>query len=191
QKEFAGMMGVEDAAVSRWERGRLHPSPKVWSRIREIALRSATPLDEDVVQASHVYKYVVALNDLTHPTVVSKGVAEALARVGIKPAELTGSWWAQGAQASPYYDVSAIHALEIVEANKGWLNGSIAYAEAHAFSTRLHKWLNMMVAPLPDRYSALIEAVEDSNGDKGGFWVRFIDIRELVVPKRSSLHGRS
>ena len=89
-----------------------------------------------------------------------------------------------GAQASPYYDVSAIHALKMVEANKDWLNGSIAYAEAHAFSTRLHKWLNIMVAPLPDKYSALIEAVEDSNGDKGGFWVRFIDIRELVVQKR-------
>ncbi len=85
-------------------------------------------------------------------------------RVGIKPAELTGDWWAQGANTSPYHDVSAIHALKMVEANKGWLDGSIAYAEAHAFATRLHKWLNIIVAPLPDRYSALIEAIEDSNG---------------------------
>jgi len=118
QRQFAETMGVEDATVSRWERGKLHPSPKLWSRIREIALRSATPFANEVIKASKVYKFVAAMDHLTHPTVVSSGAVEALARVGIKPAGITGAWWAQGARTSPYYDSSAIHALEVVQANK-------------------------------------------------------------------------
>jgi len=38
-----------------------------------------------------------------------------------------------------------------------------------------------MVAPLPDSHSALIEAVEDPNGEAGGFWVHFTDVRDAVA----------
>jgi hypothetical protein len=181
QSEFAEMMGVEDATVSRWERGKLCPSPKLWARIREIALRSATPHSDELIQVSHAYKFVVRMNDLTNPTVVSQGVAEALAKVGLKPAELTGPWWSEAAHASPHYDISAVRALTIIETDNGWLSGEIAYAEAHAFSTSLGLWLNLMVAPLPDRYSALIEAVQAIRGEEGGFWTRIIPIGDVVA----------
>ncbi|MGA7325079.1 MAG: hypothetical protein WBX25_11480 [Rhodomicrobium sp.] len=72
----------------------------------------------------------------------------------------------------------------MIEAEKGWLDGSIAFAEAHAFSTRLHKWLILVVAPLCDRYSALIEAAEDPKGEAGGFWVRFTHVDEIVIPEK-------
>ena len=93
QAEFAEMFEVEDATVSRWERGKLHPSAKVWPRIREIALRSAIPLSDEMVREAHVYKFIVPMNDLTHPAVVSKGAVEALARAGIKRTDLTAAWW--------------------------------------------------------------------------------------------------
>jgi transcriptional regulator with XRE-family HTH domain len=179
QGEFAGMMGVEDATVSRWERGRLYPSPKLWSRIREIALRAATPHSDELIRASYAYKLVVRMDDLTTPTVVSEGVAEALAKVHLTPADLAGSSWSELAHASSHYDISLFRALKIIGADKRWLSGEIAYAEAHAFSAKTGEWFNLMVAPLPDRYQALIEAVRAVHGK--GFWTRLVPIGDLVA----------
>jgi hypothetical protein len=186
QSEFAELMGVEDATVSRWERGKLYPSPKLWLRIREIALRSATPHSDELIRASYVYKLVVCMNDLTSPTVVSRGVSEALARVGLKDADLAGPCWSELAHSSPFYDISVFRALKIIGADNGWLSGEIAYAEAHTFSTKTGEWLNMMVAPLPDRYEALIEAVPAIQGVGAGFWTRLFHVGDVVADDRSS-----
>ncbi|HWT77345.1 MAG TPA: hypothetical protein VN648_00865, partial [Candidatus Methylomirabilis sp.] len=163
--------------------GKLHPSVKVWPRIREIAFRSAIPLSDEVVREAYVYKFIVWMNDLTHPTVVSKGAVAALAKAGIKPAELTDGWWADFAHRHPHYEISAIRGLEIIQADKGWLTGEIAYADIHALSTGLNCWLNVIAAPLPDRNSALIEAVEAMRGEVGGFWVRLVSVSDLVAPQ--------
>src|SRR5262249_51006921 len=149
QAEFAEMFEVEDATVSRWERGKLHPSAKVWPRIREIALRSGIPLSDEVVREAYVYKFIVPMNDLTRPAVVSKGAVEALAKAGIKRADLTATWWSDFAHGHPQYEISAIRGLETLQADKRWLTGEIAYADIHAFSTGLNRWLNIIVAPLP------------------------------------------
>jgi transcriptional regulator with XRE-family HTH domain len=183
QAEFAEMFEVEDATVSRWERGKLHPSAKVWPRIREIALRSAIPLSDEVVREAHVYKFIVAMNDLTRPSVVSKGAVEALVKAGIKRTDLTASWWSDFAHRHPHYEISTVRGLETVQADKRWLMGEIAFADIHAFSTGLNRWLNVIVAPLPDRNSALIEAVESLGGEEGGFRVHLVHVNDLIPPK--------
>ncbi len=63
QSEFAELFEVDDGTVSRWERGKLHPAPKVWKAIRKIALNSS--FGDELVEASPVCKYVVRMHDLT------------------------------------------------------------------------------------------------------------------------------
>lgn len=180
QKQFAEMFGVEDATVSRWERGKLKPNPKVWKRIREIALRAATSLDHDVLKRSPVYKFVAWMNDLTCPVVVSRGISLAMIKVGIMPHELTGSWWAEVARNSPFYDISIVHALEEIQDDRAWLAGDIAFAEAHAYAIKLRTWVNLMVAPLPDNNTALIEGAEAGMNSGTGYWVRLVRVGEMV-----------
>ena len=55
QAEFAGLFGVDDGTVSRWERGKLHPASKVWRRIRNITLKEDSLRDEALVRASPVW----------------------------------------------------------------------------------------------------------------------------------------
>ncbi|MGA7323018.1 MAG: helix-turn-helix transcriptional regulator [Rhodomicrobium sp.] len=186
QTQFAEMFGVEDTTVSRWERGKLKPNPKVWKRIREIALRAATPLDAEVIRRSHVYKFIAWMNNLTEPKVVSRGIAIAMMKVGIMPHELTGAWWAAEAHKSPQYPISVFHALEEIQADKGWLQGQIAFAEAHAYSLKLRKWMHIMVAPLPDSSTALIEGAEDTDHNHvgTGYWVRLVRVGDVVLLRR-------
>jgi transcriptional regulator with XRE-family HTH domain len=79
QAEFAELFEVDDGTVSRWERGKLRPAPKVWKRIREITLREDSLRDEALVRASPVYKYLVDIKRLTKPMVASRGISEATA----------------------------------------------------------------------------------------------------------------
>jgi hypothetical protein len=130
------------------------------------------------------------MNDLTNPIVVSKGVSEALAKVGLTSADLTGPCWSQLAHASPDYEISVFRALKIIEADKRWLSGEIAYAETHAFSPETGEWLNLMVAPLPDRYEALIEAVQVDLEEEGRFWTRLVPIGDVVASEPSSPNSK-
>jgi hypothetical protein len=48
QAEFAELFEVDDGTVSRCERGKLQPAPKVWKRNREITLKEDSLRDEAV-----------------------------------------------------------------------------------------------------------------------------------------------
>src|SRR5262249_51768692 len=82
QAEFAQLFGVDDGTVSRWERGKLHPAPKIWQRIRDVVLKANSALDAGVVRASPVYKCIVNMQDLTKLVVFSKGMMEAIKAAG-------------------------------------------------------------------------------------------------------------
>ncbi|MGO9475027.1 MAG: helix-turn-helix domain-containing protein [Rhodomicrobium sp.] len=173
QAAFATHFGVDEATVSGWENGKARPSPKEWSWIHETVFRSSDIVSE-AVRAARTHKCVVSLNDLTCPTLISRGVEDALGRVGIESNDLTGPFLANLVRSSPHYDISGVKALSIIQANQSWIMGEVIYAEAHCFSPILRTWLDCVIAPLPGRRAALIEAAQSSQGEKGGFWVRFV-----------------
>jgi transcriptional regulator with XRE-family HTH domain len=185
QAAFAEMFGVDTSTVSRWERGLAKPSAQVMRRIREIVLRSQSLYSEALIQASHVYKYVVPVNDLTHPCLLSQGVLKALARAGVMRTQLKGDWWHDMAKKSQTYEISVVRALKIIEADEAWRSGNIAYAEAHCLAPKLLFWVNLMVAPLPERHLAIIETMKDPEGEADGFWVRLHPVEELVEAQKS------
>jgi hypothetical protein len=170
---FAAHFGVDEATVSEWEKGETRPSPKEWSWIHETVFRSSDIVSE-AVRSSRTYKCVACLDDLTRPTLLSRGVEEALARVGIASKDLTGPFLANLVRSSPHYHISGLNALTTIQASQSWLLGEVLYAEAHCFSPLLRMWLDCVIAPLPGRRAALIEAAPSTRGEKGGFWVRFV-----------------
>jgi hypothetical protein len=170
---FATHFGVDEATVSGWENGKARPSPKEWSWIHETVFHSSDIVSE-AVRAARTYKCVVSLNDLTSPVLISRGVEDALARVGIESKDLTGPFLPNLVRSSSHYEISGVKALSLIQANQSWIMGEVIYAEAHCFSPLLRMWLDCVIAPLPGRQAALIEAAPSSQGEKGGFWVRFI-----------------
>lgn len=170
---FATHFGVDEATVSGWENGKARPGPKEWSWIHEAVFRSSDIVSE-AVRGARTYKGVVSLNNLTCPALVSRGVEDALAKVGIRSNDLTGPFLANLVRSSPHYDISLVKALSIIQANQSWIVGEVIYAEAHCFSPILRTWLDCVIARLPGMEAALIEAAPSSQGEKGGFWVRFI-----------------
>jgi hypothetical protein len=174
KEEFGKRFGVDEVTVSRWEKGKACPSPKNWSWIRGSLSRSSNLLAE-AVRASPTYKCVVSLDDLTSPTVISKGMEDALAKIGIERKDLTGPFLAILARSSRQYEISGIKALSMVQSNQSWIRGEVIYAEAHCYSPAFKTWLDCIMAPLPGEHAALIEAVPSSRGEKGGFWVRFVN----------------
>lgn len=140
EAEFAKRFGVDEATVRGWEKGQACPSPKNWSWIRGSLSRSSNILSE-AVRSSHSYKCVVSLNDLTSPIIVSKGMEEALARIGIEREDLTGQFLAILARSSPQYEISGIKALSMVQSNQSWIRGEVIYAEAHCYSPAFKTWL--------------------------------------------------
>jgi transcriptional regulator with XRE-family HTH domain len=170
--EFAGLYGVIEEAVAQWERGLAHPAPQVWARIRSITLSASSLLDEELVKASPLCKFIVEMEDLTQPIVASKGFKEALDAVGASEGENHSFDLGEYARKSPSYEVSGLRALEHVQSDPGWLSGDIVYGEAHCVAVPLGGvWVDAMIAPLPDRSAALIEFVPSRRGAEGGFWV--------------------
>ncbi len=117
QSEFAGLYGVDEVTVSRWERGLAHPNPEIWARLRDLTLKASSSLDEDLVKASPIYKYLADMKDLTHPIVASKGIIEALKAVGVMRPEDKPLDIAELAHKSPNYEVTGVRALEIIQAD--------------------------------------------------------------------------
>ena len=120
QAEFAELFEVDDGTVSRWERGKLHPTPKVWQRIRDITLKEDSLRDEALVRASPVYKYLVDMKRLTKPIVASRGISEALEMVGALRVKDRPFGIANFARKSPQYKVSGTRALETIQASPEW-----------------------------------------------------------------------
>ena len=115
------------------------------------------------------------MDNLHQTLVVSKGAIASLTKMGIPYEDMSSEqMFTEQALASPDYEVSAYHALDLIESYQGWLTGEVLYAEAHCIATRLNAWIDMVVAPIPDRFSALIEAVPSYCGNAGGFWINLI-----------------
>jgi hypothetical protein len=181
QEAFAEMFGVDVSTVSRWERGKLRPSAKALTRMREIVLRSQSILSEEAVEASHVYKYVLWVNHLTKPILLSKGITEALEKIGVSPSQVTTGKWNEYVHGDPKYSISVVHALETIQGNKGWLSGHVAYAEARCWSIMTKRWVHVMVAPLPDERTAIMEAVEARDQQDHSTWVRVVPVHDLIA----------
>lgn len=175
---FATHFGVDEATISGWESGWARPSPKEWSWIHETVFRSSNLLSE-AVKTARTLKCVVSLANLTCPILVSRGIEEALARIGIEPKDLTGPFFANLARSSPHYDISGIKALSIIQTDQSWIRGEVLFAEAHCYSPAFKTWLDGVMAPLPERRAALVEAAPSSQGEQGGFWVRFVKRGEV------------
>jgi transcriptional regulator with XRE-family HTH domain len=173
QAHFAEQFGVDPATVSRWERGRLNPSPLVWRKISDINTKHGSLLGDAAIQASPVLKYLVNMENLNDILMISKGAARSLAQLGYTPEDMYDTvLLSSDAHASPHYGHSSYLALDKISKDPRWRNGEVVYAEAHSFSMRLDIWIDLMVAPLPDRFAALIEAVPSHVGTRGGFWVQ-------------------
>jgi transcriptional regulator with XRE-family HTH domain len=184
QSEFASLYGVDEVTVSRWERGLAHPNPEIWARLRDLTLKASSSLDEDLVKASPIYKYLADMKDLTHPIVASKGVIEAMKAVGVMRPEDKPLDIAELAHKSPNYEVTGVRALEIIQADPEWLRGDIVYAEAHCIAVGLGGiWIDTMVAPLPDHLVALIEFTPSRRGAAEGFRVHLVRLQDMPFHK--------
>jgi transcriptional regulator with XRE-family HTH domain len=175
QSQFAEQFEVDDGTVSRWERGRLRPSPAIVAQLREIVLRLGFVAGKELIRASPILKCVSPIDDLTHPCVISKGARAALKRAGIPDHDL--STHIKEVQLGTSAGLSGAHALDVIQDDPAWVNRRAVYAEAHCFAILLGAWVDVMVIPLPDEPLALIEFVLSS--PQGGFRVRVVRFEDL------------
>jgi transcriptional regulator with XRE-family HTH domain len=181
--QLAELYGVDEGTVYQWELGVLHPKPEIWARLRDLTLKASSALDEDLVKASPLYKYLVDMKDLTNAIVASKGIAEVLEAVGCLETDDKPVDFVELARRSPNYEISGLRALEIIQVDPGWLGGDIVYAELHCMSTALGVWIDGMIAPLPDRLEALIEFTQSRRGAAEGFQVNLVRLQDLPFHK--------
>ena len=178
QSQFAEQFEVDDGTVSRWERGKLRPSPAIIAHLREIVLRSSFVAGKELIRASPILKFVSPIDDLKHPCVISKGIRAALKRAGVPDYELSTPLVVQPETSS---ELSAAHALDTIQADPAWVSKRAVYAEAHCIAPRLGAWVEGMVIPLPDEPLALIEFMHSS--PQGGFWARVVRFEDVTRPK--------
>ena len=111
QSQFAEQFEVDDGTVSRWERGKLRPSPAIIAQLREIVLRLGFVAGKELIRASPILKCVSPIDDLKHPCVISKGIRVALKRAGIPDHDL--STHIKEVQVGTSAELSGAHALDI------------------------------------------------------------------------------
>jgi len=179
QSQFAEQFEVDDGTVSRWERGRLRPSPAIVAQLREIVLRLGFVAGKELIRASPILKCVSPIDDLKHPCVISKGTRVALKRAGIPDHDL--STHIKEVQLGTSAGLSGAHALDVIQDDPAWVNRRAVYAEAHCFAVLLGAWVDVMVIPLPDEPLALIEFILSS--PQGGFWVRVVRFEDLPTSR--------
>jgi transcriptional regulator with XRE-family HTH domain len=178
QSRFAEHFEVDDGTVSRWERGKLRPAPAIVAQLREIVLRLSFVAGKELIRASPILKFVSPIDDLKHPCVISKGIRLALKRAGIPDHDLSTPMEVQ-AGTSP--ELSAAHALDMIQSDPAWVNKRAAYAEAHCIAPRFGAWVDGMVIPFPDEPLALIEFILSSA--EGGFKVGVVRFENLLSRK--------
>jgi transcriptional regulator with XRE-family HTH domain len=180
--QFAELYGVDEATVYQWELGLHRPSAEIWERLCNITLQAYPFLDEELVRASPVNKCIADMKDLAHPVVGSRAIMEALRAVGAPEAEENPFDFAANLdRQSPDYEVSALRAFEIIQADPGWLPGEIVYAQSHCVVTASGGWADVMVTPLPDHLVALIEGAPSRRGAAEGFQVRLVRREDMVL----------
>jgi transcriptional regulator with XRE-family HTH domain len=176
QDQFGEMFDVDVNTVSRWETGKLHPHPAAWKRINQVA-----SIRDVLARESPVPKFVVPMDDLLHPTLLSKGLEAALTRYGIDHKEI---YQADNlltlVRSSAQYRISGAHAIELIQADPEWSHA--AYAEAHCMSILLGmSWSRVLIAPIADTNQAILEWVcdHDPKDPKDGFWVNIVPAGDL------------
>jgi transcriptional regulator with XRE-family HTH domain len=176
QARFAEEFEVDHGTVSRWECGKLVPAPKSLVRILAID-RSSSIEGDEVVRASPVSKYMAHMDDLKHPCVASKGLWAALRKAGLSAHEVDLHMH-EVAPASPF-EVSAIHALELIQSDPNWMKRRVIYAEARCLSASFG-WVNIMAAPFSHQPFALVEGFRCEEED---FWVCIVLPDDLPTSK--------
>jgi transcriptional regulator with XRE-family HTH domain len=191
QAEFAAHFDVDDGTVSRWERGKVRPSPAVLAEIHRICRGHGSFDAHRLVAASPVYKWLSPMGDLGATTVVSRGLMDALAKIGYsvddfsKNEHAIARYWTR--RSDPEWEYSFARAAEVIQADPRWPRGGIAYVEGHAYSHVFGGWGTGLLAPLFDEGLALFEGVPDPS-PKEGFWMRIAtDEGEEMVKSLSAL----
>jgi len=178
--QFAELYGVDVGNVYRWELGLACPSAEIWARLRTATVKAASLLDEDLVRASPLYKFIADIDNLTRPVAISKGILEALEDAGASHFEHELIDYAETIHNSPAYQISGTRALEIIQVDPKWRSGQIVYAEFHSISHTLHGvWVDGMAAPLRERTAAIIEFAPSKRGAEGGFWVHPVAMEDM------------
>jgi len=170
QQLFAEEMGVDPATVSRWECGKLMPSPSVLGRIREISRRAEPAYSDAHILSSPTLKYLCKLDDFSVPKLVSKGL---LQKMGVDLKEVL-------ADTSPFWGGDDQRVNDTVQGDTRWLKGEIAFFEAVHRAADIHGsglWWHSIGAPIAETSSMLWEGVLDPAPNK--FWVKLTPFSEI------------
>lgn len=74
QAELADELGVTSASVSRWETGKMSPSPAILSRLYRMLVETHPVWTLEYIESSPVPRYVHHIDDLMLGILVSKGM---------------------------------------------------------------------------------------------------------------------
>jgi transcriptional regulator with XRE-family HTH domain len=192
QAEFAEQFDVDVGTVSRWEHGKLRPSPAAQAKIHRIIRDDGTFDAHRLVAASPVYKWLSAMDDFNSTIVLSRGVTDALAKVGYSvddcPQHLPTFAQNWTRRSDPEWEYSFARTAEVIEADPRWLRGEIAHIEIHAYTSVLKGWGTGLLAPIFNDGLALFESVPDPRPSREGFWMRIAtDEGEEVVKSLNAL----
>jgi transcriptional regulator with XRE-family HTH domain len=172
QQLFAEEMDVDPATVSRWECGKLTPSPSVLSRIREISRRAEPAHSDAYILSSPTMKYLCKLEDFSVPILLSKGLLETL---GVTLEEVLtdpDSLWVE--------DSDGHRVNDTVQADPRWLGGEIAFFEAihKASIPGESRWWHSIGAPIAESGAMLWEGVLDPTPNE--FWIKLTPFSEIT-----------
>ncbi len=172
QQLFAEEMDVDPATVSRWECGKLTPSPSVLSRIREISRRAEPAHSDAYILSSPTMKYLCKLDDFSVPILLSKGLLEALGVTLEEVLKDPDRLWSA--------DSDGQRVNDIVQADPRWLRGEIAFFEAihKAAIPGETRWWRSIGAPIAESGAMLWEAVLDANPNE--FWIELTTFSDIT-----------
>ena len=162
QEKFAEEMGVDPGTVSRWESGKLTPTPKAFTRIRLICRKADPCYSPEYFEQSPTYKVLVMTDNFHKPVIATKGL---LAKVGMTAKEYF--------ERKPRSGVEDWGKIEQVCLNDPrWLRGDIAFFEAVGYSYLDDCWWYVIGAPLAEGNCTLVEGIPDPKHVEHTFWVK-------------------
>ena len=171
QQQFAEDLDVDPATVSRWECGKLTPSPALFRRIREISRRAEPAHSDAYILSSPTMKYLCKLDDFSVPMLLSKGLLETLGVTLEEVLNNPDSLWREDGEGQRVND--------FVQADPRWLGGEIAFFEAiHKASIPGEtRWWHSIGAPIAESGAMLWEGVLDPT--PSDFWIKLTSFSEI------------
>ena len=171
QERFAEEMGVDPATVSRWECGKLKPSPSVLSRVREISRRAEPAYSDAHILSSPTLKYLCKLDDFSVPLLLSRGLLKTFGVTLEEVLRDPKSVWSEDSEGQLVNDT--------VQADPRWLRGEIAFFEAihRAALPGEKRWWHSIGAPIAESGAMLWEGVLDSAPNK--FWIKLTPFSDI------------